>query len=119
MAELICAHLLSTGLNLGNYPAALEAFFSYIVTTQLKQRISFTDYYDSSELPPRTAAAIEVFDPVNPNNNVAARYSTSDRDLIVEAAHDALDGLVEAHHATTQGRAVDLWKIVLGPSFKV
>lgn len=119
MAELICAHLLSTGLELGNYPAALEGFFSYIVTSQLKQRISFTDYYAASELPPSNGAAIEVFDPVNPNNNVAARYSTSDRDLIVEAAHDALDALVEAHHATTQGRAVDLWKIVLGPSFKI
>jgi tRNA nucleotidyltransferase (CCA-adding enzyme) len=119
MAELICAHLLSTGLDLGNYPAALEAFFSYVVTTQLRQRIYFTDYYDGSELPQSSGDVIEVFDPVNPNNNVAARYSTSDRDLIVEAAHDALDALVEAHHATTQGRAMDLWKIVLGPSFKV
>jgi tRNA nucleotidyltransferase (CCA-adding enzyme) len=119
MAELICAHLVANGLDPANYPAALEAFFSYIVTTGLKQRVYFTDYYKSSELPASNGDAIEIFDPVNPGNNVAIRYSVADRDAIVEAAYDALDALVEAHHATTQGRAVDLWKIVLGPSFKV
>jgi len=119
MVELICAHLVSKGIDVKNYPSALESFFAYIVTTGLKERIYFTDYYQSSKLPASNGAVIEIFDPVNPNNNVAMRYSNADRETIVEAAHDALDALNEAHHATTQGRAVDLWKIVLGPSFKV
>ncbi len=119
MAELICAHLVARGLDPSDYQITLEAFFSYIVTTGLRERISFTDYYKNSELPVATGAAIEVFDPVNPANNVAKQYSTTDRDAIVESAHDALDALVEAHHATTQGRAVDLWRIVLGPAFDI
>lgn len=119
MVELICAHLVEHGLDPRNYPAAIEAFFLYLVRTGLGNRIYFTDYYKASELPSPNGAAIEIFDPVNPNNNIALRYSISDRDEIIEAAHDALDALAEAHHATTQGRAVDLWKIVLGPSFRI
>jgi tRNA nucleotidyltransferase (CCA-adding enzyme) len=119
MGELICAHLVAKGINPADYQSALEAFFSYIVTTGLGERIVFTDYYKASALPAADGAVIEVFDPVNPMNNVAKQYSASDRDAIVEAAHDALDALVEAHHATAQGRAVDLWRIVLGPSFDI
>ena len=119
MAELICAHLVGQGLDPADYPVALENFFSYVVTSGLKERIFFTDYYQNSELPGATSASIEIFDPVNPTNNVARQYSASDRDMIVEGAHDALDALVEAHHATTQGRAVALWRLVLGPSFDI
>jgi hypothetical protein len=119
MAELICAYLADKGLNMSNYPVALESFFAYIVSTGLKNRIYFTDYYNASKLPSTNGAVIEIFDPVNPDNNVALRYTDEQRELIVEAAYDALDALTEAHHATTQGRAIDLWKIVLGPSFKI
>ncbi|HMO81167.1 MAG TPA: CBASS oligonucleotide cyclase [Pirellulaceae bacterium] len=120
MVELICAHLVREGLDPSDYPAGLEAFFLYVVQTGLKERVYFTDYYKSSELPPRAdSGVIEIFDPVNPKNNVAHRYSVAERDEIIEAAHDALDALVEAHHATTQERALDMWKSVLGPSFKV
>jgi hypothetical protein len=119
MAELILAHLADSGLDMSNYPVALESFFAYIVSTGLSKRISFTDYYTASKLPSSNGAVIEIFDPVNPDNNVAFRYTSEQRDLIVEAAYDALDALTEAHHATTQGRAIDLWKIVLGPSFKI
>ncbi len=119
MAELICANLVAGGTDPSHYPSALEAFFSYVVTSGLEQRISFTDYYKTSELPESTDDAIEIFDPVNAKHNVAKQYSTEDRNVIVEAAQDALDALVEAHHSTTQGRAVDLWQIVLGPSFNI
>jgi len=107
------------GIDLTDYSVALESFFAYIVTTGLKERIYFTDYYDSSKLVAPSDAPIEIFDPVNPENNVAMRYSSTDREAIVEAAHDALDALNEAHHSTTQGRAEALWKVVLGASFKV
>jgi len=118
MIELICAHLVAKGIDLNDYSVALESFFAYIVTTELKERIYFTDYYDSSKLAAPSYAPIEIFDPVNSQNNVAIRYSNADREVIVEAAHDALDALNEAHHSTTQGRAESLWKVVLGPSFK-
>ena len=119
MIELICAHLADTGLDFSNYPSALEKFFAYIVMSGLNEQIAFIDYYSLSKLPTTDTAPIRIYDPVNPENNVAARYSFSEKEKIIEAAHDALDALNEALYATTKGRAVDLWKIILGPSFRV
>jgi len=75
MAELILAHLADNGLDMSNYPSALESFFAYVVSTGLSKRISFTDYYAASKLPSSNGAVIEIFDPVNANNNVAFRYT--------------------------------------------
>jgi tRNA nucleotidyltransferase (CCA-adding enzyme) len=118
MVELLCAHLADNGLDMSNYPLALEYFFTYIITSELKERISFTDYYESSELPESTDCVIEIFGPVNPENNVASSYTVFDQQRIIEAAHDALDALTEAHYSTTKGRAVKMWQFVLGSSFK-
>ena len=118
VAELLCAHVGAMGVSLSDYAGALEGIFTYIVKTELKARIAFADYYKSSELPEETRAAIEIFDPVNPNNNVTAGYTDSDRRAFVEAAQDALDSITEAHYATTKGRAVERWQEVLGTSFK-
>jgi tRNA nucleotidyltransferase (CCA-adding enzyme) len=117
MAELICAHLADDGLDMSDYPEALERFFAYIVRSELKERIAFTDYYALTELPNTSFVEIEVFDPVNAENNVASRYSSTDRTRIVSAATDALDALSEARFVGAKGRAVDLWRKVLGPSF--
>jgi tRNA nucleotidyltransferase (CCA-adding enzyme) len=118
MVELICAKLADEGLDCSDYPRALERFFAYVVTTGLKERIIFTDYYKADAASASTDP-IQIFDPVNPQNNVAAQYSEVNRSAIVEAAADALDAITEAHYATTQGRAVEMWKLVLGPSFGV
>jgi len=117
MVELLCAHLADGGLDMSDYPRALQRIFTYVVSSGLKKRISFTGFYESNKLPPPTQSAIEIFDPVNPENNVAAKYSEHDRQRIVEVAHDALDALTEASYATTKGRAIDMWRVVLGPSF--
>ena len=61
---------------------------------------------------------MQIYDPVNPQNNVASNYSDMDRKAIVDAAYDGLDALTEAHHSDTKGRAVNRWKDVLGPSFR-
>jgi hypothetical protein len=118
MVELICAHLADTGTDFSDYPAALEGFFAYVVQTELTEPIAFDDFYDASELPPSTAAEIEIFDPVNPENNVAERYTRGQRLKIVEAADEAVSAIAEAAYATTKGRAVDCWQIILGPSFR-
>jgi tRNA nucleotidyltransferase (CCA-adding enzyme) len=119
MAELICAHLSDTGVDFTDYIKAMEAFFVFIIKTGLRQRISFTDNYGPSMLPAATGSPIEIFDPVNPNNNVASSYTVADRDRIVEAAKDALDAMSEAQYATTKGRAVDCWKRIFGPTFNL
>ncbi|WP_425005586.1 CBASS oligonucleotide cyclase [Mycolicibacterium sp. S3B2] len=117
MIELIWAHLADSGVPLSDYPTALEQFFGWIVKTGLEERVTFTDYTPSSSFPAAGTAAIEVLDPVNPENNVASRYDTVGRNKIVEAAASAYDALTDARFATTKGRAVDDWQELLGPTF--
>ena len=118
MVELICAHLADSGQDLSDYRKAMEAFFNYIVSTGLKKRISFRDYYQPSELPAASTGIIEIFDPVNAKNNVASQYTELNRKLIVEAAQDALNALNEAYMASTKADAVAMWRVVLGSSFR-
>jgi tRNA nucleotidyltransferase (CCA-adding enzyme) len=118
ISEMIVSHLADTGVSMANYPVALESIFKYLVKSQLKTRISFTDYYAASKLPAATGKPIEIFDPVNEVNNVSADYSLQDRQRIIEAAEESLERLAEARFATTRGRAVDCWQDILGPSFR-
>lgn len=118
IAELLVAKLADDGIDLSDYPEALAQVFNYIVDTKLSERIAFSDYYNASSLPAPTGNAIEIFDPVNPDNNVAFRYSTFDRDRILSAAEKALDAVTEASFATTKGEALACWQVVLGTSFK-
>ncbi len=50
---------------------------------------------------------MEIFDPVNQNNNIVGNYSESERLKIVEAAHDALDSISYAKYATTKEIALE------------
>lgn len=119
MIELLVAHLYDKGaLRCGNYVEALTAFFGYVAGTGLKEKIIFTDYYPASQAKD-TGQPIQIFDPVNPENNVASQYTEQQRRAIVEAAGDALDSINYARRATTKGEAESAWKEVLGPSFKV
>jgi hypothetical protein len=117
MIELICAHLHDTGTDFSDYVEGVEAFFTYVVTTGLKERISFTDFCSASDLPAPTGAEIEILDPVNPENNVAASYARAQREAIVAAAVEAHDALADAAYATTKGRSVEDWSDILGPTF--
>lgn len=119
LVELIMAKRLDSGAVLSNYPDALEEFFAYIVQTRLSEQIAFTDYFKASEIPQRSQDVIEVLDPVNLQNSIVSIYSQADRDMLVNQAEEALDAISEARHATTKGRAVDCWKEVFGPTFKV
>jgi tRNA nucleotidyltransferase (CCA-adding enzyme) len=118
MTEMIISHLADSGVSMADYTLALEKVFAYIVKSRLKTRIYFTDYYPASKLPGPTGKAMEVFDPVNENNNVAGIYEDSHRQKIVTAAQDALEAISEARFATTRGRAIERWQDVLGPSFR-
>lgn len=119
MAELIVAHLADTGaIDPTDHIGALTGVFEYIVDSKLDKRIAFTDYYPASKLPGPTDTAIEVFDPVNPANDIAHLYTDADRRRIVEAADDALSAITEAAFATTKTQAVECWQIVLGTQFK-
>lgn len=118
MIELLWAHLADSGQDLSDYTEALEAFFTYVVKTELADQVAFTDYFAKSAIPARSNAPIEVLDPVNLSNNVGARYTDSDRRRIVTAAHNALDALGEARFATTKGDELSCWQDVLGTGFR-
>lgn len=118
MTEMIVAHLADSGVDFSDYTVALEKVFAYIVKSRLKTRISFADYYPPLKLPGPTGKPMEVFDPVNETNNVAAVYDETHRQRIVAAAQDALEAISEARFATTRGRAIECWQDVLGPSFR-
>lgn len=117
LLELLVAHLVDSGMVLNDYPQALEEFFSYIVKTGLEERVTFPGY-SNGEIPRPAGATIEVLDPVNPKNNITSHYSVDDRDALVEAAEEAADAIREAFYATTKKRAVELWQVILGPSFR-
>ncbi len=118
MIELLWARLAATGALLGDYPSALEEFFAYIVKSGLKDRLYFTDHYSTMNLPTDNTGVIEIFDPVNPDNNIAKNYKETDRQAIVTAAHEALDAIGEAKYATTKYEAVECWQDILGRGFK-
>ncbi len=118
LLELLVAHLVDSGMRLDDYPQALEEFFSYIVKTGLEKRVTFVNDHNTNAFPEYTGDAIEVFDPVNPQNNVTKSYSIFDRNALVETAEDAADAIREAHYATTKERAVKSWQVVLGPTFR-
>lgn len=116
MVELILAHLVDDGLGLGDYPEALQGFFTYVARTGLAEPIVFTDYYRKSEVESSTAR-IQIIDPVNPKNNVSSLYTSSDADAIVEAALEAGDAVDAALRAPTKAETVRYWQRVWGPSF--
>lgn len=119
LVELLMAKRLDSGAVLSSYPDALEEFFAYIVKTQMAEQIAFADYFNSSEIPSRGQNAIEVLDPVNLENSIVADYSQVDCNTFVSQAEEALDAISEARHATTKGRALECWKEVFGPTFRV
>ena len=118
LIELLWAHLADGGLALGDYPEALGEFFTFLVTGGLRRRIVFTDHYSASDLPGPTGGAIEIFDPVNPKNNVAVNYGVAERDRIEKAAHVALDALDDAGTAAPKGEEIECWREVLGSAFR-
>jgi hypothetical protein len=117
MIELICAHLADNGMDCSDYLSAIEQFFRYIVRTRLRSRISFIDNYKVSALPGPTGAAIEIFDPVNPTNNVADGYTEGDRTKLVSSAQAAFNAVTYARYAMTKGESMELWQGLMGAAF--
>lgn len=121
LLELLVAHLWDCGWNgqplaVSDYPRAFEQVLSYIVRTGLQTPIVFADFYDLTAVS-RGSDPIEVWDPVNPANNVARSYTDAHRQRLVQFATDALEEVSWAAHAPTKGDANDAWRTLFGPSF--
>jgi tRNA nucleotidyltransferase (CCA-adding enzyme) len=121
LLELLVAHLWDNGwhgapLKVDDYPRAFEQVLAYVVQTELRAPVSFNDFYISRSLSP-SSDPIQVWDPVNAENNVAGTYSELHRSRLVETAKVALEGISWAALAPTKGDAVEAWRALLGPTF--
>ena len=118
MIEMILAKLCDDGLDLSDYPEALQHFFTYIAKSNMRERIVFSDYYLPSSVGSLTDT-VQIIDPVNADNNVARLYTPSNADAIVEAALDAGDAIDAALAAPTKQLTVAYWQKVFGSTFQV
>lgn len=117
--ELLVAKLADNGMKCDDYHLALEQFFSYIQRTGLRERIAFSDNYPASQLPKRNPNIVEIFDPVNPSNNLGAEITEPGRQLLVSLAANALDALSYARNSQTKEDALQCWRELMGASFSV
>jgi tRNA nucleotidyltransferase (CCA-adding enzyme) len=117
IVELIMAKLADCSIDFTDYHAGLESFFVYIQKTGLKDRIAFEDNYGGSELPAKAGSPVEIFDPVNPTNNVASHMTDQLRCRFVELSEQALDALSYARNCQTKDDAIECWRELMGASF--
>ena len=118
MIEMILSHLCDKGLDLSDYPEALQHFFTYIARSDMREKVIFTDYYQVSAVG-QFSDPVQIIDPVNAENNVAALYTQAEADAIVDAALDSGDAIDAALAAPTKRETVYYWRKVFGPSFQV
>ena len=118
MVEMILAHLCDEGVQFDDYPEALQHFFTYVCSSDLREKIVFSDYYRAGEVGQFTEP-VQIIDPVNRENNVCCLYTQEQADSIVKAAMDAGDAIDAALHAPTQQDTLYHWRRVFGSSFNV
>lgn len=119
LVEMIVAHLHDNGrLSINDYPLALKQFFDAIATGLLNEVIAFSDYYSPSAVS-EVDDLVQVFDPVNPENNVAADYDHSHLNSLVDASIAAGDAIDSAFYAPTKKETVDYWREIFGNTFRV
>ncbi len=117
MVEMILAKLCDKGLDLSDYPEALQHFFTYIAESDMRELIVFDDYYSLSKVG-QFNGPVRIIDPVNELNNVGDLYTSSNADAIVDAALDAGDAIDAALSAPTKQLSVYYWQKLFGHSFQ-
>jgi len=117
MVELVLAKLADDGANFSDYPEALQHFFTYLASKEMREKVFFTDYYKASDLP-ACDDFVQIIDPVNAENNAAMRYTKRNADAIADAALDAGDAIDGALYAPTKQLTVTYWQKIFGPQFQ-
>lgn len=118
MIEMVLSHLCDQGLEFGDYPEALQHFFTYAARSNMREKIVFTDYYPASKVG-SFPDPVQIIDPVNEKNNVSRLYTDAEADAIVDAALDVGDAIDSALAAPTKQETVYYWQKVFGSSFQV
>ena len=110
--ELLVAHALQVDGTGYSIEQRFQRILAYIARSELKEVISFPE--NTNPLGTFTDPVV-ILDPVNSNNNVAARITEAERKEIVAAAQESY----EVSHLASVDDDVDMWKQVFGPRFKV
>ncbi len=118
MVELLLSKLADNGLDFTDYPEALQHFFTYLVTSDIREKIWFNDYYSAAQVGV-FSDPVQIIDPVNAKNNASCLYTNRQADIIVDAALDAGDAIDSALAAPTKERTVYYWQKVFGSSFQI
>ena len=116
LIELLWCHMVDAQLVSESRIEAFGKFLRYILSTQLREKIVFTDYYRGAEVK-GDDSPIQVYDPINPKNNVGITITETDRQTIVKEAQLAFDALAMACSAYTKENAVANWQKILGSGF--
>ena len=110
--ELIMAYLLDRNGISGTLEERIRYFFLYIAQGRLAETISFPE----NTLPlGHFSAPVIIIDPVNSQNNVAARLTEAERQAILTKVHASWEA---AHYASAEAD-LEVWKEIFGPRFKV
>jgi tRNA nucleotidyltransferase (CCA-adding enzyme) len=122
LIELLVAHLWDKGWNgeslqVNNYPRAFEQVLAFIVQTELRAPISFTDFYRAAEIS-ASSDPVQVWDPVNPDNNIVKLYTDLERARLVDLAKNSFEEINWAALAPTKGDANQAWRTLLGATFE-
>ncbi|WP_342503617.1 CBASS oligonucleotide cyclase [Lysinibacillus sp. FSL L8-0126] len=118
LIEMIWAHIADTEGISDDIVTALQQFFRYIVNTELKDPIIFEDNYKKSEVI-LVEGGVNIFDPVNPENNLGNSLDYIKLERILDEADEALGYLSLAMQASTKNVAEASLKQIFGTSFSL
>lgn len=114
--ELIVAYLYDQKGAATSLEDGLQRFFLFVAQTELKTPITFPELGRAVTFP---ADPVVILDPVNKDNNVAARLTHDERKEIVAGAERAWSRIEAASWKSGKGDTLDLWKEVMGRSFSI
>jgi tRNA nucleotidyltransferase (CCA-adding enzyme) len=110
--ELLVAYLLDRDGARFPLEERFTRLLCYIAQSGIKEIVSFTE---NSKPLGNFSDPVKVIDPVNSNNNVAARITDGERTDIVHLAQESWE---TAHYASEKDDE-EIWKELFGPRFKV
>jgi tRNA nucleotidyltransferase (CCA-adding enzyme) len=116
LIELIVAYLFDRDGTAKSLEEGLQRFYLYVAQSRLQEAITFPELGEVSSFP---NDPVVVLDPVNKDNNVAARLTNAEREEIVNAAELAFSTIETAVWKAGKGETLDLWKEVMGRSFTI
>ena len=112
--ELIVAHLVSTGRisDSTSINQAVIFFFEFLGNGEP------VEVYFSGAIGPKEGSDPWISDPTNNENNTV-RLSDSEWEEVVEEGEQSFDTISYAQVVQENGKTLDLWKEVFGPSFNI